>query len=90
LVCKSSSELDDGGDDDTDVIEEGVGESLPFEVDAIGELGPARKGRVGGGGECDSELGDEGDGEGLCGIFCANCDVFARGVGAVMVALEWE
>jgi hypothetical protein len=43
-LSKSSPELDDGGDDDIDVaqlVEDGVGESLPYEVDASGEFGPA-------------------------------------------------
>jgi len=44
----SSSELDDGGEGDKDVAllaEDGVGESLPYEVDARGEFGPPRRGK---------------------------------------------
>lgn len=45
-LSRSSPELDDGGDGDKDVaqlVEDGVGESLPQEVDASGECGPSRE-----------------------------------------------
>jgi hypothetical protein len=45
-LSRSSSELDDGGDGDKDVpqlVEDGVGESLPYEVDARGECGASLK-----------------------------------------------
>lgn len=44
-MSRSSSELDDGGEGDKDVaqlVEDGVGESLPYEVDARGECGTSR------------------------------------------------
>lgn len=45
-VSGSSPEFDDGGEGDTDVaklVEDGVGESLPYEVDARGEFGSSRE-----------------------------------------------
>jgi hypothetical protein len=39
-------------------------------------------------GECERDPGGDGDDELPRVTFCANCDTFARGVGAVMVAFE--
>lgn len=41
-------------------------------------------------GECEGDPGGDGDDEILRVTLCANCDIFARGVGAVMVAFDWE
>jgi hypothetical protein len=43
---------------------------------------------VGSDGECEWDRGGDGDDDELWVTFCANWDIFARGVGAVIVALE--
>jgi hypothetical protein len=95
----SSSELDEGGDGGTDesqLGEDDVGESLRHEAVASGDSIPSLRGRVccvggtlgsGVNGDSDGDLGGD-DGDELFGTFSVNWDIFARGVGAVIVALE--